>query len=58
MDTIRVSHIYKCAKKHNVQFCGLCDEFPCDLLVNTVTWNLSIADDLTKLAVLYKHRAV
>ncbi len=49
--------IYKCAKQHHVQFCGLCHEFPCDWLVNKVTWNLNIADDLTKLAILYNQRA-
>ena len=25
--------IHKCAGKHNVQFCGLCKNFPCEWLV-------------------------
>lgn len=24
--------IHKCAREHKVQFCGLCEEFPCDKL--------------------------
>ena len=24
--------LYKCAQEHKVEHCGLCDEFPCDLL--------------------------
>jgi hypothetical protein len=46
--------IYKCAKKHKVQFCGLCFEFPCKWLVEKVTWNPNIVVDLTKLAKRYK----
>ena len=26
--------IYSCVNKHQIDHCGLCDEFPCDLLVN------------------------
>lgn len=46
--------IYKCAKQHKVQFCGLCFEFPCKWLVEKATWNPNIVDDLTELAKKYK----
>lgn len=46
--------IYKCAKQHQVKFCGLCNEFPCDWLVNKVTWNPNIVEDLNRLADIYK----
>lgn len=45
--------IHKCAKQHGVSFCGLCSEFPCDWLVEKVTWNKNIVKDLTKLAQIY-----
>jgi len=46
--------IYLCSIKHNVRFCGLCPEFPCDWLVSKVTWNPDIVRYLTKLADEYK----
>ena len=46
--------IHKCAKKHNVQFCGLCSIFPCEWLPEKATWNLNIIEDLTKLAKLHR----
>ena len=45
--------IYKCAAEHNVKFCGLCVEFPCDWLVEKVTWNKNIVADLTELKKRY-----
>ena len=45
--------IHKCAKQHKVQFCGLCHEFPCDWLIEKVTWNPNIVEDLTNLAKIY-----
>ena len=45
--------IHKCARKHNVQFCGLCNEFPCQWLVQKITWNPNIVEHLTKLAKQY-----
>ena len=38
--------IYKCAIKHNVQFYGLCEEFPCEWLVTKVTWNPNMVEHL------------
>ena len=48
--------IYKCAKQHGVQFCGLCSEFPCEWLPRKAVWNPDIIDDLKKLAVIYKNK--
>lgn len=45
--------IHKCAKQHKVQFCGLCHEFPCDWLIEKVTWNPNIVGELTSLAKIY-----
>ncbi len=28
--------IYECCEKHNVYFCGDCDEFPCEWIVNKI----------------------
>lgn len=43
-----------CASKHDIQFCGLCDEFPCEKLKSTNTWNLNAVDNLSNLAKQYK----
>lgn len=45
--------IYKCAKEHHVQFCGLCTEFPCDWLVEKIVWRTNVVEELTQLAHLY-----
>ena len=45
--------IHKCAQQHNVQFCGLCEEFPCEELTNKITWNKNIIKDLSHLRNLY-----
>ncbi len=26
--------VYSCATEHDVEYCGACDEFPCDLIMN------------------------
>ena len=51
--------IHKCAKKHQVQFCGLCEEFPCNWLREKIVWNPNAIDHLTQMAELYyeKNRA-
>jgi hypothetical protein len=41
--------IHKCSREHNVQFCGLCNEFPCKWLIEKVTWNKNIVEHLTNL---------
>ncbi len=48
--------IHECARQHSVQFCGLCDEFPCSFLVKKITWNTNIIEDLTVLANEYNRQ--
>lgn len=45
--------IYKCAKEHKIQFCGLCKEFPCDWLVEKIVWRENVVEELTQLASKY-----
>ena len=40
----------KCCKEHNVLFCGICSEFPCDLLEKTLTWDKNGIEKLTEYA--------
>lgn len=39
--------IHICARAHNVQFCGLCIEFPCEWLINKVVWRKNVVKELT-----------
>jgi len=45
--------IHMCAKEHNVQFCGLCDKFPCGDLARKIHWNPNIVEHLTRLTKIY-----
>ncbi|MCI9617674.1 MAG: DUF3795 domain-containing protein [Eubacterium sp.] len=45
--------MHRCAREHNVQFCGLCKEFPCDWLIQKVFWKPNMVEKLTELANLY-----
>jgi len=45
--------IFKCAKEHGVQFCGLCKEFPCNDLTEKIHWNPNIIEHLTNLKNIY-----
>ncbi len=45
--------IHKCAREHNVQFCGLCESFPCKELTEKITWNPNIIEHLSDLAKSY-----
>lgn len=45
--------IHACARKHDVQFCGICDEFPCEQLPSVIQWNSDIVEHLAALARLY-----
>lgn len=45
--------IHKCTRKHGVQFCGLCEEFPCEWLINKVVWRPNVVEELTELARKY-----
>lgn len=46
--------IHTCAKKHRVQFCGLCEEFPCQWLLAKVTWKADLVEEHKLLATLYQ----
>jgi len=41
--------IHACARKHRVQFCGLCKEFPCEQLPQIISWNPNIIEHLSNL---------
>ena len=48
--------IHKCTREHNVQFCGLCKEFPCEWLILKVVWRQNVVEELTELANLYRQQ--
>ena len=41
--------VHACARDHGVQFCGLCDAFPCDKLPEMIPWNPDIIRHLSSL---------
>ena len=48
--------IHTCARKHGVQFCGLCKEFPCERIPVLVPWNPDIISHLTYLKDEYERQ--
>lgn len=46
--------IHKCAREHKVQFCGLCEAFPCRWLTEKIVWRPNAVEELTALADLYR----
>lgn len=46
--------IHKCAREHDVQFCGLCTGFPCEWLIKKIVWRPNLVEELTELADLYR----
>lgn len=46
--------VHACAREHGVQFCGLCNEFPCGKLPSMIHWNPNIVEHLSALAKQYK----
>ena len=49
--------IFKCCKEHNVPFCGLCSEFPCEWIkVKIGEWNPTGIEELLNAAVQYRGR--
>ena len=48
--------IHKCTREPNVQFCGLCKEFPCEWLIQKVVWRQNVVEELTELANLYRQQ--
>lgn len=49
--------IYECCKKHDVAFCGLCKQFPCEWLKQTLTWDKDGIKHLYKLKTEYQERS-
>ena len=47
--------IHACAGDHGVQFCGLCEAFPCDDLPKMIPWNPDIIEHLTALRDEYRN---
>lgn len=45
--------IHTCTRQHNVQFCGLCTEFPCEKLTRLIHWNPNIIEHHINLANQY-----
>lgn len=48
--------IHACAREHGVQFCGLCENFPCERIPEIIHWNPNIVESLTKLRDSYRNR--
>lgn len=48
--------VHACTKLHNVQFCGLCSEFPCAQLTSVIHWNPNIVEHLHVLAKQYREQ--
>lgn len=48
--------VHACARSHNVQFCGICEEFPCEQLTDVIHWNPGIAAHLSALAEQYREQ--
>lgn len=41
--------VHSCTREHNVQFCGLCNEFPCSKIRSLIRWNKDIFNHMEKL---------
>ena len=53
-----ICKVYACCKEHQTQFCGLCEEFPCEKLSQMIHWNPNIIDHLSTLRDEYKNQAM
>lgn len=51
-----VCKICACCKEHNVRFCGLCEEFPCEKLPQMISWNPNIINHLSELRDEYQNQ--
>ncbi len=47
--------IHKCVRKHNVEFCGLCNEFPCEWVLEKVAWRPNYEKEHRQLAKAYNN---
>ena len=41
--------IYACTREHQVPFCALCEEFPCEALPSLVFWNKDVIQVMKRL---------
>lgn len=41
--------IHECVRRHNVRFCGLCNEFPCERMCRMIHWNENIVEHMRRL---------
>ncbi len=46
--------VHECCRNHNVLFCGICSEFPCERLTSVIHWNPNIVEHLSTLAEQYR----
>ena len=46
--------VHACTRKHGVQFCGLCPEYPCNQMAELVSWNPDIQEHMTALKNEYR----
>ncbi len=46
--------IHKCVREHNVLFCGLCGEFPCEWVLKKAVWRPDYAEEHHILAEKYR----
>lgn len=46
--------IFRCTREHNVLFCGLCEGFPCQWLIEKMVWRPNAVQELTELAQCYR----
>ena len=38
-----------CAREHHVQFCGICEEFPCEKFTEMILWNPGAREQMASL---------
>lgn len=50
--------IHKCVREHNVQFCGLCNEFPCEWVLKKAVWRPDYAEEHSQLARKYYNQNI
>lgn len=48
--------IHACCRRHQVQFCGICPEFPCSALRELIHWNPDVVEHLQDLAENYRRQ--
>ena len=46
--------VHACTREHGLQFCGLCEEFPCNELSEMMPWKTDIIEHMTALRDEYR----